>query len=246
MKRRGPGQPGQRLFCCSLLLLSVVGGTPPAVWGQGRPGAVAPDGVPVIRLTARAACADGRCLATAPVPLTSLPELTAQATVEQVLARSPTLAEMVAVWQAAEARYPQVTALDNPMFNRVMAPASAFSARSVSPTAWSCRRTFPGTANAVCAAKTPGPGRRRRQRRRGRPPAPRRECPRRLLRLLPRRPGAGGQCGGPPAPHRLQTDGQGASQSSARRPAGSRPGRPAGGRRNRPPSRATVHPEEDS
>ena len=53
--------------------------------------------------------------------------MTAEATVAQVLARSPTLAEMVAAWQAAEARYPQVTALDDPMFNRVVAPASAFS-----------------------------------------------------------------------------------------------------------------------
>jgi outer membrane protein TolC len=35
--------------------------------------------------------------------------------VAQVLARNPTLAQMTAAWQAARARYPQVTSLDDPM-----------------------------------------------------------------------------------------------------------------------------------
>ena len=49
--------------------------------------------------------------------------------VEQVLARNPTLAQMVAAWQAASARYPQVTSLDDPVFGGTMAPASiAFTA----------------------------------------------------------------------------------------------------------------------
>ena len=44
--------------------------------------------------------------------------------VEQVLARNPTLAQMVAAWQAAAARYPQVMALDDPTFGFMAAPAS--------------------------------------------------------------------------------------------------------------------------
>src|SRR5208282_4833472 len=36
--------------------------------------------------------------------------------VQDVLARNPSLAEMTAAWQAALARYPQVTSLDDPMF----------------------------------------------------------------------------------------------------------------------------------
>jgi outer membrane protein TolC len=44
--------------------------------------------------------------------------------VEQVLLRNPSLAQMVAAWQAASARYPQVTSLDDPMFGATIAPAS--------------------------------------------------------------------------------------------------------------------------
>jgi len=44
--------------------------------------------------------------------------------VEQVLARNPMLSQMVAAWQAAAARYPQVMALDDPMFGFMAAPAS--------------------------------------------------------------------------------------------------------------------------
>jgi outer membrane protein TolC len=51
-------------------------------------------------------------------------ELSVEALIEQVLARNPTLAEMVAAWQAASARYPQVTSLDDPMFGTTLAPAS--------------------------------------------------------------------------------------------------------------------------
>jgi outer membrane protein TolC len=51
-------------------------------------------------------------------------ELSVGALIEQVLARNPSLAEMVAAWQAASARYPQVTSLDDPMFGTTMAPAS--------------------------------------------------------------------------------------------------------------------------
>jgi outer membrane protein TolC len=43
-------------------------------------------------------------------------ELSVEALVGQVLARNPSLAQMKAAWQAAQARYPQVTSLDDPMF----------------------------------------------------------------------------------------------------------------------------------
>jgi outer membrane protein TolC len=51
-------------------------------------------------------------------------ELSVDALVEQVLARNPSLAQMVAAWQAAQARYPQVTALEDPMLMGKIAPAA--------------------------------------------------------------------------------------------------------------------------
>ncbi len=54
-------------------------------------------------------------------------ELTAEALVEQVLVRNPTLAEMVAAWKAASARFPQVTSLDDPNFGLQAAPGAWFS-----------------------------------------------------------------------------------------------------------------------
>jgi outer membrane protein TolC len=51
-------------------------------------------------------------------------ELTADAVVEQVLARNPSRAQMTAAWQAAAERVPQVTSWDDPMFMGVLAPAS--------------------------------------------------------------------------------------------------------------------------
>jgi outer membrane protein TolC len=44
------------------------------------------------------------------------------ALVEQVLARNPSLAQMTAAWQAASARYPQVTSLDDPMVAGTVGP----------------------------------------------------------------------------------------------------------------------------
>ncbi|HWY86146.1 MAG TPA: TolC family protein [Gemmataceae bacterium] len=44
--------------------------------------------------------------------------------VEQVLARNPSLAQMVAAWQAASARYPQVTSLEDPMLTGKLGPGS--------------------------------------------------------------------------------------------------------------------------
>ncbi len=59
-----------------------------------------------------------------------LSELTPAAVVQQVLQRNPTLAQMVAARQAAAARYPQVTSLDDPMFSAQVAPG-AFGSNTV-------------------------------------------------------------------------------------------------------------------
>jgi outer membrane protein TolC len=44
--------------------------------------------------------------------------------VKEVLARNPTLTQMVAAWQAVSARYPQVTSLEDPNLGLGLAPAS--------------------------------------------------------------------------------------------------------------------------
>ena len=59
-------------------------------------------------------------------------ELSLAALVEEVLARNPSLAQMTAAWEAASARYPQVTSLEDPMFGGVLAPAS-FGTNTVEP-----------------------------------------------------------------------------------------------------------------
>src|SRR5947209_5194772 len=51
-------------------------------------------------------------------------ELSAEVLVQQVLARNPTLAQMTAAWQAARARYPQVTSLEDPMFEATVGPGT--------------------------------------------------------------------------------------------------------------------------
>ena len=51
-------------------------------------------------------------------------ELDVETLVQQVLARNPSVAQMAAASQAASARYPQVTSLDDPMFGTTVAPAS--------------------------------------------------------------------------------------------------------------------------
>jgi outer membrane protein TolC len=56
-----------------------------------------------------------------------MPELSAEALIEQVLARNPSLAQMVAAWQAASARYPQVTSLEDPMFAATVGPGTIAS-----------------------------------------------------------------------------------------------------------------------
>ena len=64
------------------------------------------------------------------LPVAGLTELTVDALVEQVLARNPSLAQMRAVWQAASARYPQVTSLDDPTFGAAVGPG-AFGSNQV-------------------------------------------------------------------------------------------------------------------
>jgi outer membrane protein TolC len=57
-------------------------------------------------------------------PFAGRPELSLDLLLDQVLAHNPTLAQMTAAWQAASARYPQVTALEDPSFDATIAPAS--------------------------------------------------------------------------------------------------------------------------
>jgi len=51
-------------------------------------------------------------------------ELSIELLIDQVLARNPSLAQMTAAWQAASARYPQVTSLEDPMLGTMVAPVS--------------------------------------------------------------------------------------------------------------------------
>ena len=62
-----------------------------------------------------------------PSPLSDRPLLTAEDVVRAVLERNPTLERMRAAAEAAAARYPQVTSLDDPMFALSTAPGSAWS-----------------------------------------------------------------------------------------------------------------------
>jgi outer membrane protein TolC len=53
---------------------------------------------------------------------TGMSELSLEALVQEVLARNPSLAQMVAAWEAASARYPQVTSLEDPMVATTIGP----------------------------------------------------------------------------------------------------------------------------
>src|SRR5215208_2388099 len=73
--------------------------------------------------------------ADAPLPPPAAPfagaeELSEQSLVEQVLLRNPSLAQMVAAWQAASARPAQVSSLDDPMVGVSVAPG-AFGSNKV-------------------------------------------------------------------------------------------------------------------
>jgi outer membrane protein, heavy metal efflux system len=62
--------------------------------------------------------------ATAPALFGDAAELPLEALIEQVLVRNPTIAQMAAAYQAAQARYPQAVALDDPMFDVGIGPAT--------------------------------------------------------------------------------------------------------------------------
>src|SRR5262249_14960431 len=51
-------------------------------------------------------------------------ELQVDALVQQVIARNPSLAQMVAAWQAVSAKYPQVTSLEDPMLAATLGPGT--------------------------------------------------------------------------------------------------------------------------
>ena len=51
-------------------------------------------------------------------------ELSVDGLVQEVLTRNPSLAQMTAAWQAASARYPQVTSLEDPMFAATFGPGT--------------------------------------------------------------------------------------------------------------------------
>lgn len=57
-------------------------------------------------------------------PFAGATELSVEALAEQVVARNPSLPQMVAAWQAAAARYPQVTSLDDPLLGTTLAPGA--------------------------------------------------------------------------------------------------------------------------
>src|SRR5262249_14615290 len=57
-------------------------------------------------------------------PFAGEAELAVESLIEQVLARNPSLVQMVAAWQAASARYPQVTSLEDPMFAATIGPGT--------------------------------------------------------------------------------------------------------------------------
>jgi outer membrane protein TolC len=57
-------------------------------------------------------------------PLPDGGELAVESVVQEVLDRNPTLEQMAGAWQAASARFPQVTSLDDPSLDVTAAPAS--------------------------------------------------------------------------------------------------------------------------
>jgi outer membrane protein TolC len=65
-------------------------------------------------------------------PFAGAAVLSVEDLVREVLARNPSLAQMAAAWQAASARYPQVTSLGDPMFTVTLGPAS-YTSNTVNP-----------------------------------------------------------------------------------------------------------------
>jgi outer membrane protein, heavy metal efflux system len=57
-------------------------------------------------------------------PFAGMAELSLDTLIQEVLGRNPSLAQMVAAWQAASARSPQVTSLEDPMLGTKLGPGS--------------------------------------------------------------------------------------------------------------------------
>jgi len=85
--------------------------------GDGRP-APPDDSLPAPRPEPTAQPAQA-----ADAPFAGKSELSVEALVEAVQVRNPSLPEMVAAWKAAQARYPQVTSLDDPLVGANLSPA---------------------------------------------------------------------------------------------------------------------------
>src|SRR5262249_5615582 len=103
------------------------------------PAEYAPEGQPAalrqVRFTVAAVGEPPVAATAAAPPSPALPfagqtELSAEPLVGEVLVRNPTLAQMIAAWQAAQARYPQARALEDPMLNTRVGPA-AFGSNKV-------------------------------------------------------------------------------------------------------------------
>lgn len=150
---------GQHTPHARRFLLALVGGIPVltvlgcALPDRGRPflqtpnAAAAPHAAPlgqppVRQASAFAPAAHGQETKTLVPP----GEFTAEFVIEQVLARNPTLAQMAAAVDAAAARFPQVTSLDDPNFSTWLAPASLGSNKVNDAARFevSQKLTFPG------------------------------------------------------------------------------------------------------
>lgn len=84
-----------------------------------------------------------------PIPAPTAPgsefteELKLREFVDEVVARHPSVQAMIAAWQAAAQRYPQVVALDDPMFMAMTAPGSLNSTNTEGAYALELRQKVP-------------------------------------------------------------------------------------------------------
>jgi outer membrane protein TolC len=111
-----------------ILVLACAGGctilnpAPPPANAPTPAGTAAILGAPEVTADIRPISQEGPAVAS--VSPIGAAELSADLVVEQVLARSPSLAEMVAAWRAAQARFSQVTSLEDPMFAATIGPGT--------------------------------------------------------------------------------------------------------------------------
>jgi cobalt-zinc-cadmium efflux system outer membrane protein len=119
---------GTGLRACAAVLFSA-----PLVWPPACPAEPPASAAPLPQAALARPVAASAALPAQGVqdlPFAGRDELSVDELVEQVLAHNPSLAQMVAAWQAASARYPQVTSLDDPMFGVMTGPA-AFGSNKV-------------------------------------------------------------------------------------------------------------------